>query len=221
MLVLFDLETSEIRSYPRHDEEPVQGLDPRYLVLRRVQDDRPSYDPATQRLAESRTVDFMAGEWRWGWVVEDLPPVAPSPNWRVFKRTLMAHPSINALLGGGLGLAPAPAISLPATLLTAAGGGDSEDFRSAWLAMRRLGLVSTELLQEVRMLAIGCHLPQSFISALGGSNRPAAESIGQEWVDSYGDLWVVEQARGEDGQFLPDDPETPERESLNWVRAEG
>jgi hypothetical protein len=30
----------------------------------------------------------------------------------------------------------------------------------------------------------------------------------------------VVQARGEDGQFLADDPETPERESLAWEMAD-
>jgi hypothetical protein len=116
--------------------------------------------------------------------------------------------------------APAAAISLPATLLAASGGGDVDDFRAAWLSLRRLGLVGAELLQEVRALAIGCHLPVMFVAALGGGVQPAAAEVGQEWVDSSGDLWVVAQARGEDGQFLADDPATEERESLAWVRAE-
>jgi len=30
----------------------------------------------------------------------------------------------------------------------------------------------------------------------------------------------VVQARGEGGQFLPDDPATPERESLIWERVD-
>jgi hypothetical protein len=47
---------------------------------------------------------------------------------------------------------------------------------------------------------------------------PPAETLGQEWTDAAGGLWVVEQARGEDGQFLADDPATAERESLTWVR---
>jgi hypothetical protein len=80
--------------------------------------------------------------------------------------------------------------------------------------------VSAELLQEVRGLAIALHLPDGFVAALGGSLRPAAASVGQEWVDAAGDLWVVVQERGEGGQFLPDDPATPERESLIWERVD-
>jgi hypothetical protein len=87
------------------------------------------------------------------------------------------------------------------------------------LALRRVGLISTELLAEVRMLAIACHLPEPFVAALGGATRPAAEFIGQEWIAADGGLWQVEQARNEDGQFVADDPATPERESLTWVEA--
>jgi hypothetical protein len=217
-LVLFDTQTSLIRDYPRIDGAPVEGLDPRYVVLRVVREDAPEHDSTTQRLSETRTVDLDAGEWRWGWTVEDLPPPVPQPDWRTFKRALLGHPAINAMLGGGMTTAPAAAISLPATLLAAAGGGDVDDFRAAWLSLRRLGLVSAELLMEVRMLAISLHLPDAFVAALGGSVRPAAEYVGQEWIDAAGGLWVVAQARGEDGQFLPDDPATAERESLIWER---
>jgi hypothetical protein len=216
-LALYDTLTTEIRRYPRHDDEPVEGLDSRYLVLRVVREPVP--EPGeNQRVSENRTVDLEALEWRWSWSVVDLPPPPPPADWRTFKRTLLAHPAINALLGGGVSTAPAAALSLPATLLTAAGGGDVDDFRAAWLGLRRLGLVSAELLQEVRGLAIALHLPDGFVAALGGSLRPAAASVGQEWVDAAGDLWVVTQARGEGGQFLPDDPATPERESLIWER---
>jgi hypothetical protein len=216
-LALYDTLTAEIRGYPRLDDEPVEGLDPRYLVLRVVRE--PALEPGeNQRVSETRTVDLEALEWRWGWSVEDLPPPPPPADWRTFKRTLLAHPAINMLLGGGMTTAPAAAISLPATLLAASGGGDVDDFRGAWVALRRNGLVSAELLQEVRMLAIGLHLPEAFIAALGGAARPAAQYVGQEWVDSAGDLWVVGQARGEDGQFLADDPETEERESLVWEK---
>ncbi len=217
-LVLLDTETGLIRDYPRRDEEPVEGLDARYEVLRIVREPAPEYDPATQSISETRTIDRDAAEWHWGWLVELLPPVAPVPDWRTFKRTLLAHPAINALLGGSLSQAPAAGLSLPATLLAASAAGDVDDFRGAWVALRRQGLVSPELLLEVRGLALMLHLPEAFIAALGGSSRPAATAVGQEWVDAAGDLWIVVQARGEDGQFLADDPATPERESLAWEK---
>jgi hypothetical protein len=187
-------------------------------VLRVVREQVPQHDPATHSLSETRTVDRAAGEWRWGWILLALPPVPPAPDWRTFKRTLLANPAVNALLGGSLSQAPAAGLSLPATLLAAADGDDVDDFRGAWVALRRQGLVSPELLQQVRALAMALHLPEGFIAALGGSNRPAATAVGQEWVDAAGDLWTVVQARGEDGQPLADDPATPERESLAWEK---
>lgn len=217
-LVLLDTETGQVRDYPRRDEEPVEGLDPRYEVLRIVREPAPEYDPATHSLSDTRTIDREAGEWRWGWAVEPLPPVPPSPEWRTFKRTLLAHPAINGVIGGGLNQAPAAGVAVVDTLLDVARGGDVDDFRGAWVTLRRQGLVSPELLQEVRGLALTLHLPEAFIAALGGSSRPAATAVGQEWVDAAGDLWIVVQARGEDGQFLADDPTTPERESLVWEK---
>ena len=215
-LVLFDTQTGLIKDYPRLDEESVEGLDSRYEVLRIVREPAPQCDPATHSLSETRTIDREEGEWHWGWAVELLPPVPPVPEWRTFKRTLLAHPAINALLGGSLSQAPAAGLSLPATLLAASAAGDVDDFRGAWVALRRQGLVSPELLQEVRGLALMLHLPEAFVAALGGAARPAATALGQEWVDAAGDLWTVVQARGEDGQFLADDSTTPERESLAW-----
>jgi hypothetical protein len=153
-LCLFDTETGLIKGYPRGDEMPVERLDARYEVLRVVRETAPQYDPATHSLGETRTIDREAGEWLWGWAVEPLPHVPPSPDWRTFKRTLLAHPAINALLGGSLSQAPAAGLSLPATLLAAAGGGEVDDFRAAWLALRREGLVSSALVQEVRTLAL-------------------------------------------------------------------
>jgi len=216
---LWDTIEEKVLSYPRGDDEPVAQLDPRYRVLRIIKEDKPEV-PDGWSIRQTRAVDLDSSEWRWGWQLIEPAPVLPTPDWRSFKRTLLGHPAINALLGGGMTAAPAAAISLPATLLLAAGGGDSDDFRSAWLSLRRLDLVSVELLQEVRGLAIACHLPESFVAALGGTVQPDAKELGQEWVDADGYLWRVVQARDAGGQFLADDPATPERESLVWEKVE-
>ena len=45
---------------------------------------------------------------------------------------------------------------------------------------------------------------------------PDAEKVGQEWKDPEGDLWKVVQGRDEEGKFLPDNPDTVQKESLSW-----
>ena len=215
-LVLFDSETGKVLGYPRDDEKPVAQLDPRYQVLRIVREGKPEYDEATHYLRETRAVDLDAGEWRWGWELLERPVPPPVADWGRFKNAVMSNPQVNLALSGGLGQAPAAAISLPATVLASAAGGDVRDFRSAWLSLRRAGLISVELLAEVRLLAVDCHLPEEFVAALGGTTRPAAEYLGQEWVSADGLLWRVVQARNEDGTFALDDPATTERESLSW-----
>lgn len=218
---LWDRVLNRVVDYPRADDEPVVQLDgERYLPLVIVRETAP--EPiAGFNVVPARTVDLDAAQWIWGWeLVEIPPPPPPGPDWGTFKREVMSHPQVNLVLGGGLGQVPAAAIALPATVIASAAGGDVDDFRAAWLALRRVGLVSAELLAEVRLLAIGCNLPEPFVAALGGAARPAAEFAGQEWIAPDGALWRVEQARGNDGQFLPDDPETPERESLEWAEVQ-
>ena len=222
-LALWDTNDQRILDYPRADDQPVVNLDPRYLVLRIVREARPDA-PEGFTMRQVFTVDLSAREWRHGWELIELPVPAPAPDWATFKRILLSHPEINPLLNSGLAGHPAAAMSLPTTMLLVSGGGDARDwagdvadFRSAWLALRRLGLVSAELLQQVRALAIASNLPEAFVEALGGGVRPSAQYLGQEWMDAAGQLWRVEQPRGEDGQFMPDDPTTPERESLYWV----
>jgi len=214
---LWDLIESRIVAYPRNDDDPVVGLDSsRYITLTIVREPEPAAADGFT-VQPTRTVDLDVAEWIWGWKLVAIPAPVPTPDWRTFKRGVMTRPGVNLALGGGLGQVPAAAIALPATVISSAAGGDVTDFRAAWLSLRRAGLISAELLAEVRLLAITCHLPEPFVAALGGATRPAAEFIGQEWVASDGAMWCVQQARGESGQFTADDPETSERESLEWV----
>lgn len=210
---LWDRELGTVVDYPRDDDEPVVMLDTnRYVPLTIIREPYPEC-PAGYTVCATRTVNLDSAEWFWGWKLVKVD----SPDWGRFKRTVMAHPQINLALGGGLGQVPAAAMALPAAVMSSASGGDVGDFRGAWIALRREGLISSELLLEIRNLAIDCNLPESFVVALGGSVRPEAVNVGQEWIASDGTLWRVEQARDEGGQFLPDDSETPGKESLAWV----
>ena len=89
-LVLYDTETAQIRDYPRADDEPVQELDSRYVVLRVVREPAPEIGPG-QQASQTRTVDLEALEWRWGWIVEDLPvPPPPGVDYGGFYAGLLA-----------------------------------------------------------------------------------------------------------------------------------
>lgn len=87
MKVLYFQSTQQVKDYPRLDDKPVQGLDPDYLVLLKVEAAPPNYDPATETLAESWTVDLPSLEYRQGWAVEPLPPVA---QWTAFNTAMLS-----------------------------------------------------------------------------------------------------------------------------------
>ena len=216
--VIWNAETGVISNYPRLDNEPVVGLEqPPLYALLVVREPVPNYDPATQRAEPTWTVHQAELEYRLTWQVIDLPPVPPAPQWAEFKALMLADASVRAVITSALSVDATAATSLPATLLRASDGGADgvAEFAATWAALRTQGLVAVELQQQMLALAAACHLPAQFIAALSGQ-PPAAEAVGQRWTDAAGREWVVVQTRGEDGQFLADDPATAGRESLRW-----
>jgi hypothetical protein len=217
-LVLFDTETAQIRDYPRVDDEPVLGLDPRYVVLRIVRDPAPEYDASTQRLIETRTVDLDAGEWQWGWAIEDVPPPPPpGPDYAGFYAGLLGSQVYGAVVatpGKSGDQAAAMTVFLGAIQDALNGRENRPAFQQAiWFLLGQLQL-SAEGLAELQALMDAHRL--SGVHSL--FPLPVAESIGQSWTDAAGVEWVVVQARDVDGQFMADDPATTERESLTWER---
>ena len=80
-LALWDTIDQRLRDYPRADDQPVVNLDPRYLVLRIVKEDRPDA-PEGFTARQRWTVDLEALEWRHGWELIELPaPPPPQPNY--------------------------------------------------------------------------------------------------------------------------------------------
>lgn len=143
-----------------------------------------------------------------------LPP-PPPPDWDRFKASLLTDAAANAALAAAMPSAPGAVLALPAALMALAAGQSPSDFHAAWGALRQADLIPAALLAAIVALAQECALPAAFVAALA---RPFPQFVGQEWIDPDGSLWRVVQPRGEDGQFLPDDPATPERESLAWQR---
>jgi hypothetical protein len=160
-LVLFDTETSLIRDYPRADDEPVQQLDPRYVVLRVVRE--PAPDPGeNQQVNQTRTVDLEAMEWRWGWSVEDLPPPPPPGlDYGGFYAGLLASQVYGAVVsaqGKSGDQAAAMTVFLGAIQDALAGRENRPAFQQAiWLLLGQLQL-SAEGLTELLALMDQHHL---------------------------------------------------------------
>ncbi len=91
MKLLYDLTSDTLSPYPRDDDGPVIGLDPRYVEMDVLQESQPEYDPATQRLEPTETIDTQARTVTRGWTVVDLPPPPPpSPDYAGFYSALLS-----------------------------------------------------------------------------------------------------------------------------------
>lgn len=74
MKLIYDTINETLLPWPRIDDEPVIGLEPHLLEMTVVQEDEPSYDPETQTLEQTQSIDTEAKTVTRGWNVVDLPP---------------------------------------------------------------------------------------------------------------------------------------------------
>lgn len=160
-LVLYDSETELIRDYPRADDEPVEQLDPRYVVLRVVREPAPEPGPS-QRVTQVRTVDLEAREWRWGWVVEGLPPPAPpGPDYLGFYGGLLGSQAYGAVVAtpGKSGDQAAAMTVFLGAIQDCLGGRENRPAlqQAIWLLMGQLQL-NAEGLAELQALMEQYHL---------------------------------------------------------------
>ena len=141
---LLDTETGQVVAYPRADDEPVIGLNPRYETLTIVRDAKPEeYDPQTQRLVPTRAVE--GAEWRWGWEVVALPPPPKSePDYSSFYMGLLASQVYQGVIGstGKSGdQAAAMAVFASAVQDALSGRANPAAFQSAtWLLLSQIQL---------------------------------------------------------------------------------
>tara|TARA_R110000868_G_scaffold274939_2_gene534636 strand:- start:130 stop:627 length:498 start_codon:yes stop_codon:yes gene_type:complete len=112
----------------------------------------PSYNPSTEQLL------WVNGDY----VIEALPPV---PRWVDFSAVIMAHPSVNLMLGVVVQNVPGLYGGLVVGLQNASEG-DSRVFLNSWNAAYAMGFISPELIITVQEIAGEYDLPQSFIQAL-------------------------------------------------------
>jgi hypothetical protein len=80
MKILYDTQTQSLKTYPRSDDQPVVGLDPRYLVLDLSQQEKPEHNPATHYLRRTEAIDLDSLQVPRGWelVAHDPLPVVVS-----------------------------------------------------------------------------------------------------------------------------------------------
>ena len=158
---------------------------------------QPSYDQRTERIEEGTPKPDAKGIYRQQW---DIRPAtddetaaydlahAPEPDWMEFGIDLAMHPGISALWEA----LPGPTAGALPVALSKAGEGDPRLFTGLWQRIMTAGAITPELLTAISALAAQHHLPAPFIAGL----TPAAP----ERV----------RARDADGQFIADDPATPD-----------
>lgn len=175
-LFLYDTQTETLLPYPRADDAPVVGLDPRYAILRLLQDEQPAYDPQTQRLDSTQVIDLEAGEVRRGWVVVTLPPPVPVPDWLGFAGWLYVFPPIAAAMDAArLSTEPQgePATTgLPTALDEARLRQNYPAFSLTWGLFLQASGMPVEALGAIVAKATECNLPAEFIAALQPDPQP-------------------------------------------------
>jgi hypothetical protein len=73
MKALYNTQTQKLLPWPRIDDEPVIGLAAHLLEMDVVQEEKPEYDPATQRLEKTEVIEADARTVVRGWSVVEVP----------------------------------------------------------------------------------------------------------------------------------------------------
>lgn len=84
MKILFHTPTATLKPYPRADDEPVVGLDAEYEIFDVVQEDQPVFDPATQWVEGTESIDTGLKTVTRGWQVHSLPDFKTWANVQLF-----------------------------------------------------------------------------------------------------------------------------------------
>ena len=173
--LLYDTQTATLRPYPRQDDEPIVGLDPRYLVMQLIQEAQPAYDPATERLEPDEVIDLDALTVTRGWAVLPLdppPPPEPAADWSGFAAWLFQFPPMaTAMEAARASRDPQgePATTgLPAAMDEARLRSVYGPFALSWGLFLAASGLAPEAVAEIVARAQACNLPAEFIAALGG-----------------------------------------------------
>lgn len=180
--LLYDTHTASLLAYPRLDDEPVQGLDSRYLALKLIEDPPPDHDPATEQLEATETIDFTAGEVRRGWAVKPIPPTPPAPDAFGFFAALSDDADVSGPIGNMLANmmdpkpnpdhAPQAVLGLSVGLGKIASDGTTDLFLHEWQRALQFGHLPPETIARVQQLAQAHNLSADFVAALQPQPHP-------------------------------------------------
>jgi hypothetical protein len=76
MKILFDTQTRTLLPWPRLDDEPVVGLAPHLLEMDIVEEPKPAFNPSTEKLVMSETVDERACTVTRSYTLQTIPALA-------------------------------------------------------------------------------------------------------------------------------------------------
>jgi len=154
---LYDTIAEEVVPYPRGDDEPVVGLDPRYVVLSIVKEEKPEV-PEGWRINETRTVDVDDLEWRHGWELIELPPpIEPGPDYVGFYSALLASTTYQDVLQ-----MPATAELARALVVFVSAIQDAMNYRenpqalqgAIWLLLGQIALTDENLAELMELMSV-------------------------------------------------------------------
>jgi hypothetical protein len=103
MKILYDTETQSLKRYPRGDEDPVVGLDARYLVLELIEQEKPDHDPATHYLRRTESIDLDTLQVVRGWELvahEPMPVVVTMTSLRLALIDAGLYQTITSAING-------------------------------------------------------------------------------------------------------------------------
>ncbi len=164
MKLLYDLTSDTLAPYPRDDDGPVVGLDPRYLELTLIQAEQPDYDPAMHHLEPTEAINLTARTVTRGWQLAGLPPPPPpSPDYQGFYTALLSSAAYASVLQQSMtsdspALATLIAIFVSAIGEAMAGRVNQAALQQAvWLLLGNVTATEADLV-ELQTLLVASHL---------------------------------------------------------------
>lgn len=140
MKLLYNTTTHELVRYPRSDDAAVSGLSSEYLTMTVTRDDAPEFDPLTQRLAGTETIDTEARTVHYGWQVEALPPAVKSwPSKSEFWAEFTQEEKAGIITSANIGIRM---LDKELTMWTATVRADDERIIDGLTALASAGIIS-------------------------------------------------------------------------------